>query len=405
MAKAWKGESRAEKVRDFLCGRAPAVYREQFIESKTETNLTRMFIMSIFLISVQLLLHVINGTLLAASKGEREMTNYVTLSLLTMAMGILFLALSISIYKKQIQSPLLLRMLPFLLMYSYVGLQLIFFALNVQENTGSNSLIIAMLIAGLFLVTSPLQTALTLGALFALQYVIVFYYRDVSDMWHAIGTTDAWANVLIITLLIIYISGIMFEVYLRNFVSHMRLQGTNRQLEKIAQTDSLTEILNRRGFFKTVDRAWEEYIAKNRVVAVCMFDIDRFKALNDRYGHLVGDACLRIVSRRLQAHFDEEDGGIICRYGGEEFLAIFRGESAEAVTDSVWRACRAIREVKIPGGEDQTLRVTISGGLAYNAGEDGCDELIRLADEALYSAKKSGRNRICVNARSRPQLP
>ena len=127
-----------------------------------------------------------------------------------------------------------------------------------------------------------------------------------------------------------------------------------------------------------------------------MFDIDHFKSVNDTYGHLVGDRVLSRIAklgRPVLRH-----GDVVMRYGGEEFVAILPAASKEDVRGVGERLRRVVEEAAIKDGE-QLIQVTISiGGTSYpelDVKEE--QELLKHADQALYSAKESGRNRVIVN--------
>jgi diguanylate cyclase (GGDEF)-like protein len=125
------------------------------------------------------------------------------------------------------------------------------------------------------------------------------------------------------------------------------------------------------------------------VLALTIFDIDRFKSVNDAYGHLVGDAAIRAVGRMMQ----EELGalGLIARVGGEEFALLTSRASLEDMVEGLLAFRDRLRATPILIG-DVTLRVTVSAGVALRENGDGFDRLYGLADRALYEAKAAGRN-------------
>ncbi len=163
--------------------------------------------------------------------------------------------------------------------------------------------------------------------------------------------------------------------------------------EKLATTDALTGLLNRRTILKRGDEAFAQAIRQGYPLSVVMADIDHFKQVNDRHGHPVGDQVLAAVAGALHAGLRRYD--LLGRYGGEEFLAILPGCAAvevEAVAERMRKAV-AEREVEFDGG---MIRVTTSFGAASSGPDDlpHIANLIQLADDALYRAKARGRN--CV---------
>lgn len=159
-----------------------------------------------------------------------------------------------------------------------------------------------------------------------------------------------------------------------------------------ARRDPLTELPNRRAF----EEAYGAHSASGNQILVAVCDVDHFKSVNDRFGHAVGDRVLKAIANALRTACA---GHLVARHGGEEFAVLFSGigrEQAQRVLDEAREAVAAkryrLRESDAPLGE-----VTFSAGLTEAcAGEEGGDVFQR-ADALLYQAKKTGRNRICVN--------
>ena len=165
--------------------------------------------------------------------------------------------------------------------------------------------------------------------------------------------------------------------------AHLELFRAKELADQQARTDSLTGLSNRRALIEDADSAFAD------VRALTIFDIDRFKAVNDAYGHLVGDAVIRAVGRMMQ----EELGalGLVARVGGEEFALLSTHASVEDLVERLLAFRDRLRAAPILV-DDVTLRVTISAGVALRDGDDGFDRLYGLADRTLYEAKAAGRN-------------
>jgi diguanylate cyclase (GGDEF)-like protein len=169
-----------------------------------------------------------------------------------------------------------------------------------------------------------------------------------------------------------------------------------------ATVDGLTGIANRRHLFELADRAVVQARERGSRLVAIMIDIDRFKNVNDSYGHRVGDEVIQVVAARLRRHAREND--VLGRYGGEEFTVVLdvedEDESGAAIAE---RLRRAVVDTAVPTTAG-ALAVTISLGVAdLEASDTGVDTLLARADQSLYRAKRAGRNR--VHLASEPTEP
>ncbi|MCS6932009.1 MAG: PleD family two-component system response regulator [Acetobacteraceae bacterium] len=176
----------------------------------------------------------------------------------------------------------------------------------------------------------------------------------------------------------------------RNQVRRRRTQemlraDLDRSLE-LAVTDSLTGLRNRRYAMRHLDG-----LMRSSGATAMLIDVDRFKSINDRFGHAAGDAVLREIADRLRAHVRAAD--LVARIGGEEFLVVAAGTSGETGVCVAERLRQVVAErpVQIPDGE---IPVTVSIGIAEARPGTRADMLLRRADDALYRAKENGRNRV-----------
>jgi len=168
------------------------------------------------------------------------------------------------------------------------------------------------------------------------------------------------------------------------------------ELRLTSSTDYLTGLLNRRAF---VEAALHDIANANRygrAFAVVMFDIDRFKRVNDRYGHDAGDSVIAAVAAVAEREF--RAGDLVCRYGGEEFAVLAPECALDDTRVLTERVRRAVEALDIALDDGVTLRVTASFGAVAVAGGAACDldTIVRAADEALYRAKSDGRNCVVV---------
>jgi two-component system cell cycle response regulator len=163
-------------------------------------------------------------------------------------------------------------------------------------------------------------------------------------------------------------------------------ESLDRSLE-LAVTDALTGLRNRR----YVRRHLDGLLRSGAAVAVLLLDVDRFKPLNDHYGHAAGDQALRAVADTLREHLRAVD--IVARYGGEEFLVVMAGAGEEEAAAVAERLRLAIAQTRIAVGAE-SLAVTVSLGTAVTRGTTDADRLVAAADAAMYRAKQQGRNRV-----------
>lgn len=159
-----------------------------------------------------------------------------------------------------------------------------------------------------------------------------------------------------------------------------------------ATRDALTGALNRRSFFELLEREFSSARRQRAPLSLAMVDVDHFKSVNDTYGHPAGDAVLQQLAERLRENLRIEDA--MGRYGGEEFALLLRHTGLDGALLVAERIRLKVAETPFSLA-DRNLPVTVSIGVAtWTAGEQ--EHLLRLADEALYEAKESGRN--CVRS-------
>lgn len=177
------------------------------------------------------------------------------------------------------------------------------------------------------------------------------------------------------------------------------LTRANDELRQLAVTDALTGLLNRRAMFDVLEREMSRQQRYEHPLALIVCDIDHFKLVNDQWGHAAGDLVLRHVASICTAVLRDADA--MARYGGEEFV-IIAPETDEASARQLAERLRvAVRSAETPVG-DRSVRVSASFGVAMRHREDSeVGQLLRRADDALYEAKRAGRDRVVV-ASGRP---
>ena len=186
------------------------------------------------------------------------------------------------------------------------------------------------------------------------------------------------------------------QLHLRN----AELQEMVQKVSRVAERDHLTKSFNRHYIMETLAREKGRADRSNNPVSVCIFDLDHFKAINDEFGHLIGDRILKGFAKRVRAELRTMDAvnptdyrRSFGRFGGEEFIVILPCTSLNGAQ----RCAERIRKAIADRAFDDVYRVTVSAGVAeYRRGET-VPELLARADEALYRAKAEGRNRVLVS--------
>ena len=175
------------------------------------------------------------------------------------------------------------------------------------------------------------------------------------------------------------------------------ISGHYREVEYLARFDHLTGVANRRYFVEMAEVEMARSSRYGKPLSILMMDIDRFKEVNDVYGHQAGDIVLRALCETCKMVLREFD--IVGRWGGEEF-AILLPETPPATAPQLAERLRgAIESTGVPLEMYSPLHFSVSIGCASrNAKDDNLDTLLNLADKALYDAKRAGRNRVCVAA-------
>ncbi|WP_086480998.1 diguanylate cyclase [Oceanospirillum sanctuarii] len=167
-----------------------------------------------------------------------------------------------------------------------------------------------------------------------------------------------------------------------------------QQLSNLAMTDDLTGILNRRSLMQAYEQAVSLAERRDWPLAVLMLDIDHFKKINDKHGHLMGDEVLVRFARSVSATLRDSD--VMGRYGGEEFLIFMQDEDSHGAFSAAERIRKAVGDMRFEGAAPFSIHVSIGVAERTQLGCASAEELIKAADEALYQAKNNGRNQTCL---------
>ena len=177
------------------------------------------------------------------------------------------------------------------------------------------------------------------------------------------------------------------RLQLRQFADELAL--SNQRLQEMALTDVLTGLPNRRYGFDRLEQEWAIAVRSSRTVCCMMVDIDRFKLINDSYGHQIGDEALKSVAASLRQAARKQD--VVCRLGGEEFLVICSNTDEQACFQYAERLRQQVAAQSLQI-ENHTVQITVSIGISSNTNQENVEAMMQLADERLYAAKAAGRN-------------
>ena len=240
-------------------------------------------------------------------------------------------------------------------------------------------------------------------AIFSLSgYGAVLIYDDVLRVSQAELSQEA-LRFLVLTVMVLW------SAYFGNYVGSLKqaLREKNRNLERAiesathqAERDELTRTYNRRFIMSSLDQEKVRADEENRIFSICIFDLDHFKRVNDRFGHLAGDQVLTEFTMRAGSVLRTMDqvrrrGHPMGRYGGEEFIVLLPGTGLSGAINCAER----IRELTAERKFTDDIKVTVSVGVAQYRANEEIKETIQRADEALYQAKSSGRNQVCAEPR------
>ncbi|NJN14975.1 MAG: diguanylate cyclase [Oscillochloris sp.] len=174
-----------------------------------------------------------------------------------------------------------------------------------------------------------------------------------------------------------------------------QLREANARLQYQATHDGLTGLPNRSALIERTTLELDRRKRTGSPLCMAIFDIDHFKLINDRYGHLTGDQVLRHVAQVFQENLRAYD--IIGRWGGEEFLLLLPDTQIEEAEIIAQRICRCICDQPLQHTDDETIQLTMSAGVAEALPFSHNESIFARADSALYSAKSAGRNRVALN--------
>ncbi len=236
----------------------------------------------------------------------------------------------------------------------------------------------------------------------SLHYLAVFYISYAFPEWVLVipafleedGVRNftfsaIFSNTMMVMAILGFLTKILFKMYQRE---NTLVEDSIIEIKHLATIDPLTNVYNRRYMYSYLTDQVQKAKENNTPLSVALFDIDKFKALNDTYGHLLGDEVLKSLSRILKNSC--RPGEIVARYGGEEFILILPGADKTTAYNRANEIRECIEQSYLSPELPQDKPVTISGGISTYSEGITEEQLVAYADENLYEAKESGRNRI-----------
>ena len=219
-------------------------------------------------------------------------------------------------------------------------------------------------------------------ALFSLFVVIATLHLTDS-------VVDAPAIILPLLLPAVVVPALVFPL----LMAIRRQKELHAELERLAHIDALTDLPNRRAFFDFARTVVKRQTIVGTPLAAMMMDVDKFKTINDSFGHDHGDMVLKRVAETILAEVTgaEAPRWMVARLGGEEFVALLDGLAPSTITRLAGRICNQVH--RSVGAGERLDPVTISLGVAFRKQGQGIDKLLKAADDAVYAAKRAGRDR------------
>lgn len=300
---------------------------------------------------------------------------------------------------------------------AFALLVLVFHYVGLQRTHTRYKLAIETLAMILFITVVVWQTGALHSQLFGLYYLVVVAAANAMGRRVALGTAGAVSAVALAFFLSVdsvapvgrsHAGALVFQlvplwlvVYLASMLSH-QTTSAKRRIKALSQTDQLTGLWNMRSFAARVERALEASESAVQACALMVVDADNLKPVNDTFGHEAGNDLIRLVAEILRGCTRPAD--VVARFGGDEFVVYVDGCDRETALGIAERIRSTIKDAGLDVNGERVC-VTVSIGLALgSSGGRGVEELMKLADEAMYRSKQEGRDRVTLAGSTPPVL-
>jgi diguanylate cyclase (GGDEF)-like protein len=355
----------------------PREYRKEFFHELYKENLLRIILCSCLIIVIEFIIFVLNGDILR--------TKFVILAIL--AFNLLLLPFFIVMRKKinKIPDPLSRSILTVYL----IGTLLLGCAMSLMSQSyfaTMNVYIITLFMISAFIYRPPLENLFIFFSTYLVFFLLIPMYQIYPEAVLILRT-----NAFIMNLLAWLLARMVYHNKLKSFQNLKLIEESNQMLREMAVRDSLTSLFNHASIYNMLRDEIEKSRVSKRKLCIIMLDVDDFKAVNDQYGHLIGDKVLKIMSGILMETCRTTD--YVGRYGGEEFLIVLPNTGMKEACCLAERIRSNIEEADF----ENEIRITVSLGIDESVEETSAEDMIRGADHKLYLAKCCGKNRVITD--------
>lgn len=380
-------------------------YAEAFKLDSIERNLRKFSILPYFNIITQLaciFIYLYVYPIAFPEKPKLDAPFFLLFSGLYVLGNIAFLVI-FSILKKRQNKPNFMRIATillhaFIICYAITESVQVVFELEISGNI--YRFLATFFVVAFFPTIGRISKSIYMILYIVISEMVIAYLRNRGVMVYSYAEImGLFLVVCLIASNIYYSSSITtFELKMDLIQSNNALEVANQKLATLSVTDPLTGLSNRRAFSDHIENCWRTALRSNGPVGLLIIDIDNFKKYNDTYGHQAGDICLQRVASSISDQFNRSID-MVCRYGGEEFAVVLSHVSLENSAALAEQVRKEVENIAIPHKKNLPSGVvTVSIGVATFVPtiDETYDDLIRMADDALYQAKSDGRNRVYI---------
>jgi diguanylate cyclase (GGDEF)-like protein len=376
----------------------PEKYRDSYILTLRRENAGRLFIFAL-LNTVLQIISIISE--ISGSNFSEFISSWLgRVWLVKLAFLIIFTVIFFNYLIKKKAPSTMMGLCNYYFVVIYIFFQLLLVRYELAEQSAVYAFAYGALLIGVIPVFDMLES-LTVSSAYMVIMLLQLFLVSIDQGYFI----HSMLFILFFSIIAFMSSRIVYVTFARNFVSERvanekkdMIEQRADNLELLSNTDQLTAILNRRGFEQSFGALWKECVQSQKFISVMMIDIDKFKQYNDNYGHPEGDKCLMAVASTLKAAFMRKSD-IICRYGGEEFIATMAFTDIARAYKQAERFRNMIADLRLPhaySGIEPYITVSVGVAGFIPTEEDSPKLLIEMADKALYAAKEGGRNKVEV---------